>query len=208
MTAGLQTGSSESIMNKVRPREFIYRDTSVVVVKANYQIFMHSAWIDLGYKQYKDRITCDIKFVAADICHDDLLQSIGQMSRNCSDTLTKTTSDDLVQSDIRCISAFFFFHLFDEAGQAELARKLGSLLSRKPESTIYGAHRGRATAGRAEKTRIGDIYCHSPSSWTLLWQEHVFPESSGIIVQVDVDFRDGSGEQDLDRLMVWSVTIA
>jgi hypothetical protein len=207
MTAGLQTGSSESIMNKVRPRKFIYRDTSVVVVKANYQILIHSAWIDLGYKQYKDRATCDINFVAVDVCHDDLLQSIGWLARNCSDILTEPASDDLVRSDIRCISAFFFFHLFDEAGQAELARKLGSLLSRKPGSTIYGAHRGRLRAGRAEKTRIGDIYCHSPLSWTSLWQEQVFHESAGISVQVDVDWRDGAEDKEQDRVMIWSVTI-
>jgi hypothetical protein len=168
---------------------------------------LNSAWIDLGHKQYKDRSTCDIKFVAGDICHDHLLQSIGQLARNCSDTLTKTASDDLGQPNVRCISAFSFFHLFDEVGQTELARKLGSLLSRKSGSTIYGAHRGRLRAGRAEKTRIGDIYCHSPSSWTSLWQEQVFVESSGISVQVDVDFRDGPEDQDLDRVMVWSVTI-
>jgi hypothetical protein len=206
MTAGLQTGSLEQIMNKVRPLKVIYRQ-ALVVVKANYQIFIHSAWIDLGYKQYEDRATCDINFVAGDICHDDLLQSIGRLARSCSDILIGPVPDDLVKSNVRCISAFSFFHLFDEVGQTELARKLGSLLSRKPGSSIYGAHRGRATAGRAEKTRIGDIYCHSPSSWTSLWQEHVFPESSGTSVQVDVDWRDGPEDQDLDRVMVWSVTI-
>ncbi|KAG7527271.1 hypothetical protein FFLO_07101 [Filobasidium floriforme] len=169
---------------------------------------LEQAWIDLGYKQYRDRATCDIKFVAGDICHDDLLQPIGQLARDGSNILDKTASDDLVHSNVRCISVFSFFHLFDEAGQLELARRLGSLLSNKPGSTIYGAHRGRATAGRAEKTRIGDIYCHSPSSWTSLWQERVFPESSGISVQVDVDFRDGPEDKDIDRVMVWSVTIA
>lgn len=186
----------------------VYLWTSVVVVKATYEIFIHSAWIDLGYKQYEDRATCDINFVAGDICHDDLLQSIGQLARNGSNTFTKKASDDLVQPNVRCISAFSFFHLFDEVGQMELARRLGSLLSHTPGSTIYGEHRGRATAGRAEKTRIGDIYCHSPSSWTSLWQERVFPESSGISVQVDVDFRDGPEDKDIDRVMVWSVTIA
>lgn len=145
--------------------------------------------------------------MAGDVCQDDLLQSIGQMSRNCSDILTKTASDDAVQTNVRCISAFSFFHLFNEAGQMELARRLGSLLSNKPGSTIYGAHRGRATAGRAEKTRIGDIYCHSPSSWTSLWQEQVFHESAGISVQVDVDWRDGAEDKEQDRVMIWSVTI-
>lgn len=133
---------------------------------------------------------------------------MGGLAQSRSDIPTGPASEDLVQSDIRCISAFSFFHLFDEVGQTELARKLGSLLSRRPGSTIYGAHRGRLTAGRAEKTRIGDIYCHSPLSWTSLWREQVFPESSGISVQVDVDFRDGPEDQDLDRVMVWSVTIA
>jgi hypothetical protein len=144
--------------------------------------------------------------VAGDVCHDDLLQSIGQLVRNRSDI--PRTSDDAVQSNVRCISAFSFFHLFDEAGQTELARKLGSLLSRKPGSTIYGAHRGRLRAGRAEKTRIGDIYCHSPLSWTSLWQEQVFHESAGISVQVDVDWRDGAEDKEQDRVMIWSVTIA
>jgi hypothetical protein len=115
---------------------------------------------------------------------------------------------DHLQTNLRCISAFSFFHLFDEASQTQLARRLGSLLSRTPGSTIYGAHRGRPTAGRVENSRIGDIYCHSPSSWTSLWQEKAFPEPFGVSVQVNVQIRDKPDDQELDRVMVWSVTIA
>ncbi|KAJ9092554.1 hypothetical protein QFC21_006785 [Naganishia friedmannii] len=99
-----------------------------------------SIWIDLDYKQYEDRATCDIKFVAGDIFHDDLLQTLQRLAQRCSNVPAERTPPDPPRSNIRCISAFSFFHLFDEAGQKDLAIKLGVAFNRGYREAPFTGH--------------------------------------------------------------------
>lgn len=83
-----------------------------------------------------------------------------------------------------CLSAIHtsaFFHLFDEAQQALLARKVASLLSAEPGSIIFGAHGGRPEKGfredvHANPIRRSPMFCHSPETWVELWGKDVFKE--------------------------------
>ena len=69
-----------------------------------------------------------------------------------------------------------FFHLFDEAKQLELARRVGALLSPEPGSIIFGAHGGLPQKGIRDRKNSHGIYmfCHSPESWKELWETQVF----------------------------------
>ncbi|KAI0072366.1 hypothetical protein K474DRAFT_1629115 [Panus rudis PR-1116 ss-1] len=81
---------------------------------------------------------------------------------------------------LSAIHASSFFHLFDEEQQLYVAKALASLLSPEPGSIIFGAHGGKSEKG----FRIGPnvvaqdkpMFCHSPQSWTELWEKQVFQE--------------------------------
>lgn len=82
-----------------------------------------------------------------------------------------------LQGTISVIHATFFFHLFGEARQLELARRLATLLLPAPGSTIFGVHIGSLEKGlqSTDLTRPGKyIFCHSPESWKDMWDGDVF----------------------------------
>ncbi|KAH9945914.1 uncharacterized protein BXZ73DRAFT_95435 [Epithele typhae] len=69
------------------------------------------------------------------------------------------------------VYASYLFHLFNEADQARLARILARLLRRTPGATIFGRHKGLASAGLDDAfTSERPMYCHSPESWQDLWR--------------------------------------
>ena len=87
---------------------------------------------------------------------------------------------------VSVIHASSFFHLFDEAKQLELARKLAGLLSPEPGSIILGGHAGQPVKGLWERRTLssgGHMFCHSPESWRELWDGQVFEKGK---VKVDV----------------------
>ncbi|RDB23459.1 Methyltransferase ausD [Hypsizygus marmoreus] len=90
-----------------------------------------------------------------------------------------------LQGHISAIHASAFFHLFDEAQQLELARQLASLLSPVPGSVIFGLHGGRQEKGlriEALNSAGKHMFCHSPQTWTELWDGEVFRKGT---VRVD-----------------------
>lgn len=58
---------------------------------------------------------------------------------------TRTLTD--LRGRVRFITCNKFFHLFDEAGQLDLARRLSSLLNNRSGSTIFGNHAGLEQKG-------------------------------------------------------------
>ncbi|KAF8491241.1 hypothetical protein F5888DRAFT_1637766, partial [Russula emetica] len=60
--------------------------------------------------------------------------------------------------------------------QLHLARALAGLLSPEPGSIIFGLHRGAPEKGFQPSLRRKDhrLWCHSPESWTELWDGVVF----------------------------------
>ncbi|KAI0069496.1 hypothetical protein K474DRAFT_1610355 [Panus rudis PR-1116 ss-1] len=81
---------------------------------------------------------------------------------------------------LSAIHASAFFHLFDEEQQLHVAKALASLLSPEPGSIIFGAHGGSTKKGFRTRTQLAirtkPMFCHSPESWTELWEKQVFQE--------------------------------
>ena len=91
-----------------------------------------------------------------------------------------------LQGHVSVVHASSFFHLFEEEEQLKLARQLATLLSPLPGSTIFGMHGGRSAKGfRAEMINscVSHMFCHSPESWTDLWDGEIFRKGS---VEVEV----------------------
>ncbi|KAI0321912.1 hypothetical protein OF83DRAFT_1050413 [Amylostereum chailletii] len=72
------------------------------------------------------------------------------------------------------VSAVFmgkFLHLFDEAGQAHLARALAGLLSPEPGSILFGVQGAQPERGPFTPTSSDwTMFCHSLESWKELWE--------------------------------------
>ena len=107
-----------------------------------------------------------------------------------------------------------FFHLFDEAKQVELARRLASLLSPLPGSLILGRQLAAPVKGpRAAVVAAADqpvvrLFCHSPASWAALWDGVVFAKGT---VRVEAELREvplyaDSPPEQRFWWMHWSVT--
>ncbi|KAG6831621.1 hypothetical protein H0H87_004683 [Tephrocybe sp. NHM501043] len=99
--------------------------------------------------------------------------------------LSSLTSLTPLQGRLSAIHASSFFHLFDEAGQLQLARQVASLLSPTPGSIIFGSHGGKRKKGfrtGALSSSGKHMFCHSPETWKELWDGKVFREGT---VRVD-----------------------
>ncbi|EIW76287.1 hypothetical protein CONPUDRAFT_146773 [Coniophora puteana RWD-64-598 SS2] len=111
-----------------------------------------------------------------------------------------------LRGHVSAIYASKFFHLFDEAKQTHLARALGGLLSPEPGSVIFGAHISAKEKGPRAITMLNttvSVFCHSPESWTELWDGNVYKKGT---VRVDASIQwfetmDGSVES-----LKWAVT--
>jgi hypothetical protein len=112
------------------------------------------------------------------------------------------------------IHASALFHLFDEEKQLHLARALAGLLSPEPGSMIFGLHRGAPEKKGYEPPimRGGHrLWCHSPESWTELWDGLVF-EKGVVKVQTKLvhmerkNLKPDAPQNSTLTFMVWSVT--
>jgi hypothetical protein len=112
---------------------------------------------------------------------------------------------------VSAIHASSFFHLFDQEKQLYLAHALAGLLSPEPGSMIFGLHIGNPEKGFIASTerRDSQMFCHSPESWTLLWDGLVFGKG---VVNVQAKLAQVERkEPDMPQtttvtLLVWSVT--
>ena len=115
---------------------------------------------------------------------------------------------------VSAIHASMFFHLFDEAKQVELARRVASLLSPLPGSLILGRQLAapvkgsRAAVAAASDQPVVRLYCHSPASWAELWDGVIFAKGT---VRVEAELREvplwaDSPPEKRFWWMYWSVT--
>ncbi|EMD41568.1 hypothetical protein CERSUDRAFT_110117 [Gelatoporia subvermispora B] len=172
----------------------------------------------LGHELYRSTPeTFPVPFVAGDAFDPTFLAPVAPFTAPPPaprpDLRALTTLTPLL-GHVSFIHAFAFFHLFDEAKQAQLARAVAGLLSPEPGSMIFGGHGGRPEKGyRTESgTRRGTyMFCHSPESWKELWDGQVFPKGT---VEVDAflverpraDVNPNAAEDARFYHMVWSVT--
>ena len=78
-----------------------------------------------------------------------------------------------LRAHISAIHASSFFHLFNEEKQSELGGRLAALLDPRPGSIIFGSHCGMPVKGQTSGT-FERVFCHSPESWTKMWEERIF----------------------------------
>jgi hypothetical protein len=129
-------------------------------------------------------------------------------------SLRDLTSLNPLQGHVSAIHASAFFHLFQEDGQLYLARALAALLSPEPGSMIFGSHIGLPQEGNLPVwgENQNNMFCHSPDSWTELWDGEVFEKGT---VRVDATLEEIRKEV-IERvigatgtrsyLLSWSVT--
>jgi hypothetical protein len=84
-----------------------------------------------------------------------------------------------LEGRVAVIHTSFFFHLFSEERQLQIARNLAKLLSPVPGSMIIGVQVGAREKGihttDIKGTKVFN-FCHSPESWKHLWEKIIFNE--------------------------------
>jgi hypothetical protein len=92
--------------------------------------------------------------------------------------LRSLTSLNPLHGRVSVIRASSLFHLFGEEKQLDLARALAGLLSPEPGSMLFGGHISVAEKKGFEPSVMHRdhhrMWCHSPESWTELWDGIVF----------------------------------
>ncbi|TFK75136.1 hypothetical protein BDN72DRAFT_559671 [Pluteus cervinus] len=122
-------------------------------------------------------------------------------------SLGDVTALTQLQGHISAIHASSFFHLFDEANQFELAERVASLLSPLPGSILFGSHAGIPVAGIRQHPFGVGMFCHSPESWTELWDGKIFEKGTVDVQTKLVEYqRPGQVGSDKSHTMSWSVT--
>ena len=127
--------------------------------------------------------------------------------------LRSLTSLNPLHGRVSAIHASSFFHLFNEEKQLDLARALAGLLSPVPGSMIFGVHIGALEKGFEPSISGGDrrLWCHSPESWTELWDGLVFEKGVVEVQSKLVHFQRRNIQPDAPQdatvtILVWSVT--
>lgn len=126
--------------------------------------------------------------------------------------LPTLTSLNPLRGHVAAIHASSFFHLFNEEQQLHLARAMAGLLSPLPGSMIIGTHGGALQKG-SETHDVGGgngsaagnltMFCHSPESWTELWDGGVFEKGKVTVDARIVPLQIGERTR---HVLQWSVT--
>ena len=135
--------------------------------------FVIGFW-DMGHKLFKTTPeSYPAKFLAGDSFDDAHLSLTAPAPPSPPPSLATVKTLTELRGHISVIHASSFFHLFGEEKQFELAKRIGSLLDSRPGSIIFGSHGTMPVKGQ----RVGmfrQAFCHSPDSWTELWEEQIF----------------------------------
>ena len=156
-------------------------------------------FFDLGHDLFKTTpASYPISFLAGDVFKPEILQIFppfdGPPTAERPD-LTTLTSLNPLAGHCAAIYAGYFFHMFSEENQLQLARALAGLLSPLPGSVICGIHGSNPQKGvfRTEHAgRAADVFCHSPESWAAMWDGEVFAKGK-VRVDATVERREEEG---------------
>ncbi|RPD81612.1 hypothetical protein L226DRAFT_474830 [Lentinus tigrinus ALCF2SS1-7] len=182
---------------------------------------LHPEFWDLGHKLFKSTPeTFPVPFVpgdAFDPAHLEAVPPFYAPPDTQAPQLSTLKSLNPLRGHVSVIHASSFFHLFDEEKQFKLAQSLAGLLSPEPGSMILGSHGGRPEKGfRTESSRTNShgmtMFCHSPESWTELWDGQIFKKGTvkveAFLLEIkrkDLEPTDPTPEARF-YLMVWSIT--
>ncbi|TFY75585.1 hypothetical protein EWM64_g8429 [Hericium alpestre] len=178
---------------------------------------LHQGFWNAGLKLFKRTPDAEnLPFIAGNVFDPQNLEVVPVFTtasppRTPRPVLKDLTSLNPLRGHVSVIHASAFFHLFDEDRQLQLARALGCLLSPEPGSMIFGQHGGMPEKGSRETIVPGHfMFCHSPESWTELWDGTVF-EKGTVKVEAEIMVVD---REDMKRVwpkatyywLNWSVT--
>ncbi|KIJ60825.1 hypothetical protein HYDPIDRAFT_97879, partial [Hydnomerulius pinastri MD-312] len=150
---------------------------------------LHPEFGELGHKLFRTTTESFAgHFVPGDALDPAMLSVVKPFDRapdSPEPELSSLTSLNPLQGRVSAVHASNFFHLFSEDKQLHLARALAGLLSPQTGSLICGGNWGLPEKGTMKEGIFGskiEMFCHSPQTWTELWDGVVFPSG-----QVKVD---------------------
>ncbi|KAJ7892859.1 hypothetical protein B0H14DRAFT_959806 [Mycena olivaceomarginata] len=171
---------------------------------------------DLGHELFQSTPgTFPVSFLAGDVFDPSFLtlapvSTSASASSTPSPALSNLASLTTLNGQISILHASYFFHLFDEQKQTELAYLVAGLLCPLPGSMILGFHVGREKKGWRHDVipRGQQMFCHSPESWIQLW-EGIFPKGTvrvEAVLQKQGEYHPSLlvSEGPDDGVMVWS----
>ena len=125
--------------------------------------------------------------------------------------LRSLTSLNPLRGRVFAIHASSFFHLFGQEKQLYVAHALAGLLSPEPGSVIFGLQVGNPGPEKGFVAHSEHrMFCHSPESWTQLWDGLVFKKGvvnvQAKLVQVERKDELDMSETRTVTILVWSVT--
>ena len=130
--------------------------------------------------------TYPVKFLAGDVFDDAYLSLTAPTLSVPPPPVASVNTLIELQDRVSVIHASALFHLFSEEKQFELAKRLATLLDPCPGSIIFGVHGGMPVKGQHQPF-FPKMFCHSPESWTQMWEEQIFEKGQ---VKVNVVLRD------------------
>ena len=104
---------------------------------------LHKELLDFGHRLYNDASTSKIHFFAAnafDIPYPP--PPLESSTFHSISNLSEVTNISQMQGKATHLYAGFFFHMFSEEKQVDLALRFGSMVKHEPGAIIYGRHIG------------------------------------------------------------------
>ena len=117
--------------------------------------------------------TYPVKFIAGSALNDAHLCLTAPMPPGPPPAIVSVNNLTELRGHISVIHTSSLFHLFNEPKQFELGQRLASLLDPRQGSIIFGSHIGMPVRGQRNGV-FPHIFCHSPESWTQMWEEQIF----------------------------------
>ncbi|KAH9843544.1 uncharacterized protein C8Q71DRAFT_3556 [Rhodofomes roseus] len=168
----------------------------------------------MGYQLYKDSPeSFPVPFIHGDVLDRSFLKPsppIYTPPEGPAPDPSQLTTLTPLAGRLSAIHASYFFHLFSEEKQLQIAQWLAGLLFPVPGSMIFGQHVGYPTKGTIVIHPTGEpvaMFCHSPESWEGLWNGVVFKQGS-VKVQAELStlpVPKGALDHTCWQL-VWSIT--
>ncbi|KAF7344486.1 hypothetical protein MSAN_01930400 [Mycena sanguinolenta] len=163
---------------------------------------------NLGHELFRSTPqTFPVAFLAGDAFDDNFLALHPLLDAPLTSAAPdphSVTSLNSLRARLSAIHSASVFHLFGEAEQLLLARKLAGLLLPRSGSMIFGCHGGQPTKGYVSDVAGQRMFCHSSESWRDLWDGEVFERGS---VRVKTHMENfGKYFKNIDFYMLfWSV---
>ena len=127
-----------------------------------------------------------VKFLAGDAFDDAHLSLTAPIPYGSPPPVASVNTLTELRGHISVVHASALFHLFNEEKQFELGKRMAALLDPHPGSIIFGSHGGMPVKGQYQPFSP-KMFCHSPESWTQMWEEQIFEKGQ---VKVNAVLRD------------------